>query len=947
MRAAKCAGCKDPVAEGQGYLYGPPWTVKCERCAVIVPRVLSITVTLDADGKHASFRANAHLGDKFDAYRKAIEPARYAGDGVNRIGIDKAASVIARLNDAGFVLDLQPGLVEAATAAAEADRLATGQALATASANSDAIDARLRARGLSLFPFQRAGAAWLATRYGALLADQMGLGKTITALAALPTNAPVIVIGPAVAKGVWCREIAAWRPDLKASALSGFGSFRWPQPGEVVVTNYDILRSGIQELLAEEAHEPSTENVTEPVNVHAGDELKLLQKMPDGLFQLRTRQKSSWKVLQTSNDFYSILNAYRAAPLDRNNSARALMIGLTGTERTLIHSEPGKGELTVDAAFAIDHGVRRMGVWAQTHRQAGDLPLTTTGFQAVIEAERTGVDGWHSIAKWTHMSRMRTIDHRSIAVPKGVTRIRVRWTVSGETQTFGIGYTRKTLEGQPVDGTVLILDEAHACKNSKAERTEHVTEIATAVRSHKGRVWALTATPMLNRPPELWCILRIAEVANEAFGSWKRFADLMGGEQGNFGWTWDGPVSSSVPELLRRVSLRRERAQVLPELPEKMWQTVPVDIDKGARSLCDKAEEILRSHGIDLRAEVSPEQLQRATTLAFKEISSARAALASAKIPAMLELVESYEEQNEPLVVFSAHRAPIDLLGKRDGWAVITGDESAEERTATADAFQSGKLQGVALTIRAGGVAITLTRAAHALFVDRDWNPGINDQAEDRICRIGQTRGVVIHTLVADHALDARVSEILATKRTLVDHTVSASATVEAPPVVVEAAVDLDRIAAESRKQLDAERAAVAEAERLAAEHAAKRAQEAEKTKAEQKAAERESKALARARARGWVQDENHPERHAPQTPAEHWAAHALVTLSRADPDYAHQQNGVGFNKGDSYIGHWLGLELPMGLTNSQWMIAINTCRKYQGQVGPCPQSTNQDCQTS
>jgi len=262
----------------------------------------------------------------------------------------------------------------------------------------------------------------------------------------------------------------------------------------------------------------------------------------------------------------------------------------------------------------------------------------------------------------------------------------------------------------------------------------------------------------------------------------------------------------------------------------------------------------------------------------------------------------------------------------------------------------------VALTIRAGGVAITLTRAAHALFVDRDLTPGTNDQAEDRICRIGQTRGCVIRTLVANHALDQRVSEILCTKRSVIDASVGASATTEVLAAETQATVDLDRIAAEARQKLDAEQAARAEAQRLAAERAAKYAQEAEarakdaeRAKAEQRAAERARKALERAKARGWVQAEDHPERHAPQTAAELWAASALVALSNSDPDYAKDQNGVGFNKVDSYIGHWLGLELPKGLTNSQWALAIETCRKYQRQVGACPKnsssSSDQDCQ--
>jgi SNF2 family DNA or RNA helicase len=150
-------------------------------------------------------------------------------------------------------------------------------------------------------------------------------------------------------------------------------------------------------------------------------------------------------------------------------------------------------------------------------------------------------------------------------------------------------------------------------------------------------------------------------------------------------------------------------------------------------------------------------------------------ALAIAKIPAMLRMVEDFEEQEEPLVVFSAHRAPIDELEKRKGWGVITGDTSPEERSRLEARFQAGDLLGIGCTIRAGGVSITLTRACNALFVDREWTPALNSQAEDRTYRIGQDRPVLITTLVADHPLDLRVTELTTDKQVLIDASVDAA----------------------------------------------------------------------------------------------------------------------------------------------------------------------------
>ena len=118
----------------------------------------------------------------------------------------------------------------------------------------------------------------------------------------------------------------------------------------------------------------------------------------------------------------------------------------------------------------------------------------------------------------------------------------------------------------------------------------------------------------------------------------------------------------------------------------------------------------------------------------------------------------------------------IDALGKREGWAVITGDTSDVERTQVQDDFQAGKLKGVACTIKAGGVAITLTRATNEIFIDEEWTPALNAQAQDRCHRIGQTGNVQITRLVATHALDRRIAELLGEKTTRINATIEAAA---------------------------------------------------------------------------------------------------------------------------------------------------------------------------
>src|SRR5262249_62069270 len=107
----------------------------------------------------------------------------------------------------------------------------------------------------------------------------------------------------------------------------------------------------------------------------------------------------------------------------------------------------------------------------------------------------------------------------------------------------------------------------------------------------------------------------------------------------------------------------------------------------------------------------------------FEKFSQVREKLARSRVKPMRGLVEQFEEQGEPLVVFSAHRAPVEALAGRPGWAVITGDTDPQARQAAVSAFQAGELRGLGLTIQAGGTGVTLTRAAGVVFVGLGGTP--------------------------------------------------------------------------------------------------------------------------------------------------------------------------------------------------------------------------------
>jgi SNF2 family DNA or RNA helicase len=911
--AVRCKVCNEPVAVGTGWTEGPPWVTKCQKCSGHVEAPLKIVVT--REGNEVVFKPNAFLGgDKFGTYLKCVEGGRFEPTRKAQIApLGKVAPMIEKLRATGFTVDVEPSLSAHLQALTAQQKLM----IQSAGARADKIDAILKARGQTLFPFQRIGVEWLSSKYGGLLADEMGLGKTIQALAALPDNAPVLVISPALAKGVWRREAKKWRPDYTPVVLNGHGSFRWPQPGEIVIINFDLLP------------DPSAEKHPLPYGVHDGlcGKSGVVDVVPGDVLQFKGKSGSKFFAMVEMTD--------------------------NGTDW-----------------FTVC-------LWDET-TPAGDVRLYRVPWDIEIKKPQPPL-----LASDGH-PRQGTFFR-----PK---QARVSWSTVVPV-TFGVLLKPKDKPKQveaieAPEGIVLIVDEAHAFKSNKAARTMKFRAISEGVRKNLGRVWGLTGTPLLNKQQELWTVLSALGCAQDAFGSWKKFAELFGGYQDTYGYVFpeSPPDPEAVGDRLKRVMLRRLRKEVLPQLPVKTWTDIPVDIDakttkqldavlakmvgvakerssrrskKAADAALDLFDCILppEGEGTDEERQTILDRIRSAiesskgsvTSLpGFEEISKARALLATAKIPGMLSIIEGYEEQEEPLVVFSAHREPIDALKGRVGWALITGSTASEERTRIEDDFQAGKLKGVACTIKAGGVAITLTRSHTALFVDREWTPALNDQAEDRICRIGQDRGCVILRLIAEHAIDKRVFELLEIKQNIISNTIEMGRQSNPDVTVVE--LDLERMASQAREEAEAADKARAEAQKLAEERAKHYANEREREEAEAKERKerevqekKDAKARERAQKRGWVAPADAPERHEARTPRQLWAANALVQLTSDDPDFASTMNGVGFNKSDAVVGHWLSQELSKGFTPKQWGLVVHLCAKYHGQVGEMPEKDGSD----
>jgi SNF2 family DNA or RNA helicase len=295
-----------------------------------------------------------------------------------------------------------------------------------------------------------------------------------------------------------------------------------------------------------------------------------------------------------------------------------------------------------------------------------------------------------------------------------------------------------------------ILDEAHLLKNRKTKR---FARVLAALGRTNGPVWAMTATPILRDPEDLWGLLTVLGLTGQTYRTKTSFTSLFGGHyEFGRGTIWSRPKPNAW-QPLAPFYLRRTRDDHL-DLPERTHEEWCFDLPKR-----------LSARFADIFARYPPDDPDWDKWATGGELAAALADLSSAKAACAIDAIEELAPCPErPVVVFAAHVDAAKDLAKHFGWPCIVGDVSTAHRTAIVDGFQAGLYAGVVATIQAGGVGITLTRAATAVFVSRSFVPALNSQAEDRVYRIGQVNHVRVIYCRANSALENAIETVLKRK---------------------------------------------------------------------------------------------------------------------------------------------------------------------------------------
>ncbi|MBI4299012.1 MAG: DEAD/DEAH box helicase [Chloroflexi bacterium] len=298
---------------------------------------------------------------------------------------------------------------------------------------------------------------------------------------------------------------------------------------------------------------------------------------------------------------------------------------------------------------------------------------------------------------------------------------------------------------------VVIVDEIQKIKNPGTETTQ-------AIRRLNGvRRWGLSGTPLENRPEDVVSI----------FGFIK--PGLFRGEELRVAH----PVM--VRQRIEPYMLRRRKADVLKELPPKVKDVRYVELEEVQRRSYDEAE---RTGRIELETgENVTVQHVLALITRLKQICNFDPSTAdSVKLEWLKDHLETAVEEDSKVLVFSQFVQTLDKIEPQvSDYAPLkyTGQLSTGQRDQIEQAFQEDAKNKVMLvSLRAGGMGLTLTAANYVVHFDSWWNPAVMTQAEDRTHRIGQDKTVFVTTLVAEDTIEERIQRLLDRKRHLFDRVI-------------------------------------------------------------------------------------------------------------------------------------------------------------------------------
>ena len=324
----------------------------------------------------------------------------------------------------------------------------------------------------------------------------------------------------------------------------------------------------------------------------------------------------------------------------------------------------------------------------------------------------------------------------------------------------------------------VVLDEGTYIKNPQTRRARAVKQLNSLHR------FVLSGTPIENRPAELWSI----------------FDFLMKGHLGTYGGflskferpiiEGDKTAAQLLSKRIRPFILRRTKEQVASDLPDKIEMNEWCGLTDEQKSLYGQIQNLWvspirmalrRGEYVNYASSILP------IITKLKQVCDHPALITGEKEPLLgrsekfdfaVNKIKQIVENDESVVLFSHFLGTLDLFEQflqHEGIRYIRIDGSTRNRQQLIDKFNERKAPVAICSILAAGHGINLTAANHVIHVDRWWNPAIEDQATDRVHRIGQNKTVYVYKILTEGTLEEKIDFLIEKKRRISDKVIGAA----------------------------------------------------------------------------------------------------------------------------------------------------------------------------
>lgn len=316
----------------------------------------------------------------------------------------------------------------------------------------------------------------------------------------------------------------------------------------------------------------------------------------------------------------------------------------------------------------------------------------------------------------------------------------------------------------------VVIDEAQYIKNPKTRNAMCVKRLKSKQR------FALTGTPIENSLAELWSIFDFL-MPHYLY----HYAYFLDNFERPIVKEHDEDKQAKLKEMIAPFVLRRNKKDVLKELPDKIEQTLYLRFNEEEeklylanlvrvnKSLQEKLD-MNQLGRIDILAMLTRlRQLCQDSRLLYETIEEP-----SSKMKGCMELIHSLAENHKKILLFSSFTSVLHLIEEQCqkehiSYYLLDGHVPKEKRKAMVDAFQKDETTLFLISLKAGGSGLNLTSAQAVIHFDPWWNMSAKNQATDRAHRIGQKESVQVFSLIMKNSIEEKIMELQKQKKNLAD----------------------------------------------------------------------------------------------------------------------------------------------------------------------------------